>query len=480
MQMKFLAVAFVLIFLAQDVSATTGYFESFGEGDATPSPDGAAWFNYLGGGRWNDLNGGWNVVCTWTGQGYSACAGGSQAQFALAAGFTATSIDWSFTYSVTIQRKTAGTTMKAAVTNIAGGGTERSLGGLEWAGTAPNANTLTANRYACTAGGGTLLTGSVASTSSSASLTATLTQTISFEIATNKITITDNYGSCTGTNANYAIMTAFYLDCNSSCGNTGTTESNRDTATFDNIAWTFAGASDTYTLPTTPLAVTGLSALVTQAWTGTTSKVELRWPLSASDPDQETGTLTYKIYVNGNFLQADAIGTNDGDGSRYFLLQTGGTGSSHTYTFWIIVEDRGSFSAESCHVTVGDAVLNAVVACGNITPPNGIPPGNGGGGLGTGNPISNAKEFFQDSWGLSADIGNWLFGLVIIGLIIGGFARISATPFMLALGALVGVGVALAFGFFPLWLLFVLIFLIIAFAAYALFERGVAAESGGD
>jgi hypothetical protein len=84
---------------------------------------------------------------------------------------------------------------------------------------------------------------------------------------------------------------------------------------------------------------------------------------------------------------------------------------------------------------------------------------------GGGNPIQTAKDFFDVSWGFPPGVSDWLFGIATTGFMTVGFGRVSKAPIIMALGAILGVGLAVVFGFFPIWVLLLIIFLAIAFTA---------------
>lgn len=80
-------------------------------------------------------------------------------------------------------------------------------------------------------------------------------------------------------------------------------------------------------------------------------------------------------------------------------------------------------------------------------------------------PIADMVNFFNDSWGFD---GSWLFGLAIVGMVV--FPARNARPLYVALMAFIGVGICVALGLFPMWLIFVLVFLVIAVAGFRMFE----------
>lgn len=116
-----------------------------------------------------------------------------------------------------------------------------------------------------------------------------------------------------------------------------------------------------------------------------------------------------------------------------------------------------------------------------ITTPSGSGGTTGGSGLGTGTGVGGFEPdsifgqtvaMLQEAWGFSAGSLNWLLGIMVVGLVAVSFARVNRTPLMVAIGGMLGVGLALFFGFFPLWLLVLMAFLIIAVAGNRLFGGG--------
>lgn len=91
----------------------------------------------------------------------------------------------------------------------------------------------------------------------------------------------------------------------------------------------------------------------------------------------------------------------------------------------------------------------------------------------TGGPIVDIVDFFNDAWGFD---GSWLFGVAVTGMFI--WPARNAKTLYIAIMAFLGVGVSVAIGFFPFWLVFVLIFLVIAVAGSRLFSDNE--DSGSD
>lgn len=97
-------------------------------------------------------------------------------------------------------------------------------------------------------------------------------------------------------------------------------------------------------------------------------------------------------------------------------------------------------------------------------------------GGGAGSPITEAKEFFDTSWGFDPDATNWLFALAIVAMVTFAFAKVSASPFVAMLGGLLGCGIALAFGFLPVWFMLLLVFVIVAMVGSRLFGSGASED----
>lgn len=86
-----------------------------------------------------------------------------------------------------------------------------------------------------------------------------------------------------------------------------------------------------------------------------------------------------------------------------------------------------------------------------------------------GNPISQIKTFVDESWGWDPAVSDWLFALLIIGVIIFTAAKRTDNTFILAVFAFIAVGVCIALGFLEIWFLLLLVFLLIAIATNGLF-----------
>lgn len=90
-------------------------------------------------------------------------------------------------------------------------------------------------------------------------------------------------------------------------------------------------------------------------------------------------------------------------------------------------------------------------------------------GSGVENPLDAMRRNFAVSWGMDFDSANWLFGIGITSLVFLGFASVSHSPIVLGTGLFLGVGLAFTLGYFQLYVLLILVFLIIAVVAEVLF-----------
>lgn len=90
-------------------------------------------------------------------------------------------------------------------------------------------------------------------------------------------------------------------------------------------------------------------------------------------------------------------------------------------------------------------------------------------GTGNDSPIETIKDDFIEAWGVNEEVGNWLFAIATISLIIVGFLRFSQSPVVLMIALFLGVGLAWALGFLPVWFLLFLVFLVVVVASNSLF-----------
>lgn len=86
---------------------------------------------------------------------------------------------------------------------------------------------------------------------------------------------------------------------------------------------------------------------------------------------------------------------------------------------------------------------------------------------GPGNPFQASINYASEGWGFDV---SWLFGIVVVVIFTTGLGKATNGSVLgIALGAFLGIGVGVIMGLFPLWLLLVVIFLIIAVAGTRLF-----------
>lgn len=95
--------------------------------------------------------------------------------------------------------------------------------------------------------------------------------------------------------------------------------------------------------------------------------------------------------------------------------------------------------------------------------------GGGNGGTGTNNPVLAARGFCSDAWGFDCA---WLFLMMFVGIAVVGFGRVSAKPLVVGIGILLAVGLWVAIFDEYIWVLFVIVFGIIALAGKNLFGSG--------
>lgn len=86
----------------------------------------------------------------------------------------------------------------------------------------------------------------------------------------------------------------------------------------------------------------------------------------------------------------------------------------------------------------------------------------------TNNPLGQIIGNLNDSWGLDFSI---LFGIAVVGMVAVAFARVSKTPLLIAIGAFLGLIAANQFGLIPNWVIYVVLFIIVAVAGVTMFER---------
>lgn len=135
--------------------------------------------------------------------------------------------------------------------------------------------------------------------------------------------------------------------------------------------------------------------------------------------------------------------------------------------------DTGITRYEAFNVTTGDPVggLPGTTPTPTPTTPAGLP---GGGGVGTGNEPDNVigriKILIDDAWGWDPLVSDWLFTILIIGFTVSfAIVKLGGAGFVVATFALLGTGLAMAFGYVGVWLVLVLVFIFIAVTGNRLF-----------
>ena len=213
-----------------------------------------------------------------------------------------------------------------------------------------------------------------------------------------------------------------------------------NTVTTGNAGYGGAGAGPEWRLDNfcfgacgdAPEAPAGLSALVTDAKTtedlADEAMVDLRWPVSPGDPDQEQGAYRYDIYVNGFSIGADATTAADGEGVRYNQVNfVGGIILSDTvFTIRAVNLTTGLQSAQSCAVVVDPSVFGDFGSCGGAFPGGGI---GAGGALDFTTPTDTAAGLQGFCSDLMGDSEGSLFmcGLILIVIVFLGIGAAFAT-----------------------------------------------------
>lgn len=216
-----------------------------------------------------------------------------------------------------------------------------------------------------------------------------------------------------------------------------------------------------------PEKVPGIRATVTQAYDGNDCEIDLFWKLSGNDPNPTTGGFLYEVFLEGISIGDDTITAADSDGIRYTQVVYSGTAAAGSATLYVLPKDP-DFENEGPHsdaVTVDCSVLNDSDEKGTLS---GQGFAGGSPATNTGNPIGSLVNYFNTSWGFD---GTWLFGIMTVIIVMAGFVAFGRTPVMLGIGAFLGVGTSVTLGFFPVWVLFVLIFLLLAFVGTMLGRR---------
>lgn len=208
----------------------------------------------------------------------------------------------------------------------------------------------------------------------------------------------------------------------------------------------------TGTIPTSPSGLSGVNHK-------DTDKVNLRWVISTTDPDQDVGEYTYEIFVNGVNIGDDTDG-GDGGGFREVILTLGGESS-------VVIQVRALdpitnlVSPLSCAISINLGRDLASDSCGT-----GV--GLGGGGSPADDFLGINLQDTADQAGMDVEGLRWFLGVLMI--------LALAAPLLIAfgtvggvLGGLTGLALAIGFGLIPLW--FVVLIALLAAAAIAFMRR---------
>lgn len=184
----------------------------------------------------------------------------------------------------------------------------------------------------------------------------------------------------------------------------------------------------------TPDAPAGLLAIVlTSALNPAHTEIQLFWPVSANDPDQEQGDFTYEVDVDGLFTTPDDTTALDNDGLRYSLIVLSiNTYSNINFRVRAVNATTSIAGGWSCTVTVNEGIPADTDECGDTTPFGGG--GFGGGGTEFTTPTDTAAGLRGWCADLMGDSGGSLF-LCGLMLVAGAYIAMAA-----AFGALGGKG----------------------------------------
>jgi hypothetical protein len=224
-----------------------------------------------------------------------------------------------------------------------------------------------------------------------------------------------------------------------------------------------------------PDAPTGVNGVITQTVTPTTGEAEIRFTVSAQDPDQVQGDLTYVVrytteQLDGVFLEyVDPTTGDDAAGVRFFTDQYAG-GATVLARYDVYVKDQRTrlWSEASCYIELDQDIIHYQSACGNLTVPDVTLNPNG-----PQFPLVNVTAG-ADALGLS----DTQFGLILGGGTIATGAMLGAAVGGGVIGAAVGGTMAFALAaslnLVPLWAV-VLVFMAAVGIAVTFWTRG----SGG-
>lgn len=136
------------------------------------------------------------------------------------------------------------------------------------------------------------------------------------------------------------------------------------------------------------------------------------------------------------------------------------TGGAQTPSSW--AETLVSFATDSYLMAIGDLTDSNAFVYRSSTFVSGT------GTVTASNPLNNMITYVGDSWGFDA---HWLFGIIAVGIVTAGFAKISTNITILSIAVLLGIGLSVLMGLFPVWVLFLVVLLIIALVV-VVFGRG--------
>lgn len=185
-----------------------------------------------------------------------------------------------------------------------------------------------------------------------------------------------------------------------------------------------------------PQPPSGLSAVVVDADTTTepadNGVVELRWPVSEDDPNQDQGDFAYEVYVDGIFVGDDAATAADGDGVRFNSVEIGG-GASVGSSFAFAIKARNTTTDQrsvfSCSVSVDTSILGDSDNCGT-----GAPGGTGALDFTTETDTAAGLALFCSDLMGDSEASKFLCGLILVVIVFMGvgaaFAAMAGAPGM--------------------------------------------------
>lgn len=203
---------------------------------------------------------------------------------------------------------------------------------------------------------------------------------------------------------------------------------------------------------------------------------------------QDTNTESFDVDGSDNFLACGSYSAGGETRGWFARILT-----SNNTMAWNVTLDLGTFTTVSrCLVDYnGDAVItidSQSSGAPSATSPNrrfevrkysgggfvgpaprpGVTIEDGDGGPSTGtNLLTNIVDFVGNAWGFDP---SWLFGLAVVGMCV--WPVKDSGPLVIAIMGFIGMGISVALDLFAEWVLFVVIFLIIAVAGHRMFNRG--------